>query len=220
MSTQSVKSKTRRYVSIRRQQQADETRTRIAHAARSLMGRLGYAATTIGSIANEAGVAPQTVYAVFRSKQGILKTLIDSTIFNPRYEQLVEAAFAEKEPAARLRFAAEIACEIYESDRTELEFFRNAGVPDAELIVLQREREDHRFQAQTAMIESLATDRAFRSGLDPAAAHDLLWALTGRDIYRLLVVERKWKADRYRRWLAELLVTQLLPLRSQNGKST
>src|ERR1700722_11984222 len=128
-----MKSDSRRYVSPRRRQQADETRRRIVEAARRLLGKTGYDTTTIAEIAADAGVATQTVYAVFGTKQGILLALIDRAIFGLDYDRLVADAFTHEDPADRLRFAARIACEIYQSERAELEFLRGAGVAAPEL---------------------------------------------------------------------------------------
>jgi hypothetical protein len=42
-------------------------------------------------------------------------------------------------------------------------------------------------------------------------AADLIHALLSPEMYRLLVLDRGWKTDRYERWLASLLIDQLLP---------
>ena len=78
-----AKKKIRTYYSLVRQRQADETRTRIAEAARKLILGQGYGAATIEAIAREAGVATPTVYAVFGSKRNILAELIDRAAFRP-----------------------------------------------------------------------------------------------------------------------------------------
>ena len=49
-----------------------------------------------------------------------------------------------------------------------------------------------------------------RVDLDRAAAHDLLWSLTGPDLYRLLVAERGWPAGQYETRLYDLLARALL----------
>jgi AcrR family transcriptional regulator len=203
-----MRSETRSYVSPRRRQQADETRRRIADAARRLLGKKGYAETTIAEIAAEAGVALPTVYATFGSKQGILNALIDRAIFTVEYETLVAEAFAQDRPAARLRVAARIACEIYEAERAELDFLRGAGVASPELNMIDAERESQRFETQAAVIESLAD--AIRPGMTQAAAKDVFWTLTSRDLFRMLVIERRWSAGRYQEWLGTLLATELL----------
>ena len=49
-------------------------------AAARLFVQVGYAGTTISSIADEAGVAVQTVYAVFGNKQAIMAAVVDRAI--------------------------------------------------------------------------------------------------------------------------------------------
>ena len=55
-----------------RQRQAQETKDRVVAAARTLMARGGWEATTIDAIAAEAGVATQTIYAAFGNKRALL----------------------------------------------------------------------------------------------------------------------------------------------------
>ena len=77
--TQTKKLK-RQYNSTRRQAQASETRKQIIEAARKLFAQYGYAGATIEAIALEAGVAPETVFAVFGNKRTILANLIDISV--------------------------------------------------------------------------------------------------------------------------------------------
>ena len=62
----------RKYDSSRRQAQARETRRLITEAARNLFFDRGYSGATIDAIAQTAGVAAETVYAIFGSKRKIL----------------------------------------------------------------------------------------------------------------------------------------------------
>src|SRR5688500_3483474 len=62
-----------------------QARTRLARAAvveaaRSLFLERGYGATTIEAISESADVPPATVYRLFSSKHGILKSLLDESI--------------------------------------------------------------------------------------------------------------------------------------------
>src|SRR5258707_14974597 len=50
---------------------------RILDAAETLFAAHGYAATTVEAIAGKAGVAPDTIYASFGSKSGVLHRLLD-----------------------------------------------------------------------------------------------------------------------------------------------
>jgi AcrR family transcriptional regulator len=193
-----------------RQRQAEETRRRIAEAAHRLFVTRGYAGTTIQAVARKAGVAVQTVYAVFASKRGLLTDLMDRATFGPAYQKLVSQALATEDPVARLRIAARIARQVHDSWRGEIELLRGAGVVAPELAALERERESRRFEAQKPVIDHLAETERLRRDLEVSEARDVLWALTGRELYRNLVAQRSWSSDRYESWLGDLLVSALV----------
>jgi hypothetical protein len=56
----------------------------------------------------------------------------------------------------------------------------------------------------------MAQDNAFTNTLSLPKIRDVLWAFTGRDFYRMLVIERGWSSDEYEHWLAGLLIQTLL----------
>ena len=200
----------RSYYSLVRQRQADETRARIATAARDLILTKGYEAATIGAMARAAGVATPTVYAVFGSKRRILTELIDRAAFGPAYQDLVGQVMELPDPTARLRLAARIARQIYDAERSEIDLLRQAGVVIPELAAIEQERECGRYDAQAPTIAHLVQSGQLRLELNEKEARDLLWTLTGRDIYRMLVVERKWSSSRYEAWLSEAIVGALV----------
>ena len=70
----------RAYVSAKRQAQARATRTTILDAALRLFSTNGYMAVTIQAVADEAGVAVQTVYAVFGNKRELLRQVLESAV--------------------------------------------------------------------------------------------------------------------------------------------
>ena len=78
----------RSYVSPQREAQALATRQSILDAALRLFTASGYVATTIQAIADDAGVAVQTVYAVFGTKRELLRSLLEAAV---RGGALVEA---------------------------------------------------------------------------------------------------------------------------------
>jgi hypothetical protein len=43
-----------------------------------------------------------------------------------------------------------------------------------------------------------------------AEARDVLWTYKLAELYQLLVIERKWSAKRYGRWIADALTAALL----------
>jgi AcrR family transcriptional regulator len=202
--------KIRTYYSLVRQRQADETRTRIAQAARKLILDLGYRAATMEAIAREAGVATPTVYAVFDSKRNILTELIDRAAFGPAYQDLVGEAMELEDPVARLRMAPLIARQIYDAERSEIQLLRKAGVMISELGAIEQEKECGRYDAQGPTIALLIQSGRLAPGLDEKETRDIFWTLTARDIYRMLVIECKWSSDRYEKWLGDALVSILV----------
>ncbi len=113
-----------------REERAQVTRRRIADAAETLFANDGYGATTLRAIASRAGVAVQTVYAVFGSKAGILEALRERVVHDPEAEALFSAAL--EEPRARLRmelFARSIR-RRWEHGATILIIHRDAALTD------------------------------------------------------------------------------------------
>jgi AcrR family transcriptional regulator len=209
-----VKKNTKRtYDSSGRQRQAAETRQRIIVAAQKLLKTKGYEATTIDAIAQRAEVSAQSVYAIFKSKLGILRELLDRSTFGPEYERLVSQAWKTKDPESRLRLAARIARQIHDNLSATFDLLRGAGMLAPQLASLERNRESMRYQRQETMIASLRDVRKLRPNLGYHAARDVFWMLTGQDVYRLLVRERGWSSDRYQRWLADTLVSALMRTR-------
>ena len=70
----------RKYDSSRRKARALETQDQILQAARGLFIDRGYLGTTMDSIAQMAGVAPETVYSIFGNKRAILSRIVDISV--------------------------------------------------------------------------------------------------------------------------------------------
>jgi AcrR family transcriptional regulator len=189
-----------------KKQQAAETRNHILDAARSLIQKNGFQETTIETIAEEAGVAASTVYAVFGSKRGILQGLMERAAFSSGYIELIREVGMDENPPARLRLAARICRQIYDALQNEAELLRGAeAAPD-----FVREKEKLRYDRQSGMVRFLESKGVLRKDLTGSAARDILWVLTARDVYRMLVIERRWKADEYEKWLGDTLVSALI----------
>jgi AcrR family transcriptional regulator len=165
---------------------------------------------TIEAIAQRAGVSAQSIYAIFKSKTGILLELINQSTFGPDYEEAVRKALSANDPEARLRLAAPIARQIHDAQSATLDLLRGAGVVAPELAKLEQLRENMRYERQERMIISLRDAGRLRPDLDYPTARDVFWMLTGRDVYRMLVRERGWSSQKYQDWLADTLVHSLL----------
>jgi AcrR family transcriptional regulator len=200
----------RPYKSSVRQRQADDTRRRIVDAARNLLESKGFARMTIEAIAHRAEVSAQSVYAIFKSKTGILTELLDQASFGPDYEEVVRQALSEDDPKTRLRLGAGVARQIRGAQSAAFDLLRGAGVVAPELAKLEQQRERLRYEREEGMIIFLRDTGSLRPGLDHRTARDIFWMLTGGDVYRMLVRERGWSPRKYQDWLADTLVHILL----------
>jgi AcrR family transcriptional regulator len=197
--------------------QAAETRRRIAEAAGELLAREGYGGMTIEAIADRAGVSAQTFYAIFKSKAGVLAELVDRATFGAEYEEAVRQAMSAPDPEARLRLAARVARQIHEAQSAAFDLLRGAGVVAPELAGIEKQREWLRYEREETMVASLRDAKRLRPELSYRTARDILWMLTGRDVYRMLVRERVWSPQKYEHWLADMLVRALLAPRRRDG---
>lgn len=205
-----MKPKKRAYSSETRDAQAAQTRAQILNAAKKLFQAQGFDRVTINALAKTAAVSTPTIYAVFKSKQGLLQSLIDDALPPEQFATLVDASMHEKSPRKRLSITAKLARQIYDAERELIDILREASVVANEFKVLEEEREQRRYHRQGEYVKKLMQDKALVKGLTLQKARDILWTLTGRDMYRLLVIERKWTSDEYEKWLAEFLIKSLL----------
>lgn len=174
---------------------------------------------TIEAIAQRAEVSAQSVYAIFKSKTGILIELLDKSTFGADYEDAVRQARSASDPEIRLRLAAGVARQIRGAQSATFDLMRGAGVVAPELARLEQQRERLRYEREEGVIIFLRDAGRLRPGLSHKTARDILWMLTGGDVYRMLVRERKWSPQKYENWLADTLVHSLLaPVDSSAGR--
>jgi AcrR family transcriptional regulator len=202
--------KKRIYSSEARTAQAARTRSQILEAAKKLFQTEGFDRVTISNLAKAAGVSMPTIYAVFKSKRGVLQSLIDEALPAEQFTALVDDSMKEKSPKKRLTITAKLARQIYDAERGLMDILRGASVVAPEFKELEQEREERRYERQSEYIKKLVQDKALAEGLTFEKARDTLWALTGRDLYRMLVLEKGWSSDEYEKWLGQLLVNALL----------
>lgn len=191
-----------------RQRQAQETKDRVIAAARALMAANGWAATTIDAIAAEAGVASQTVYAAFGNKRALLEGMRRAMLRDSKIPELMAQAAAEPDASRRLRLWAQLVRQQMETSYDVISIHRQAAASDPKVAADYRKVLDNRARTFAEFIHDLRNDLAH--GIDESTASDLLWCFSNEEIYRELVEERGWSADRYEQWLAATLVAQLI----------
>jgi AcrR family transcriptional regulator len=207
-----VKTARRSYHSPLRADQAQQTRRRVLEAARGLFVERGYAKTTVAAVADAAGVSPETIYLSLGGKRGLLEGVMDIT--GP-HDSLADddrwwAMVAELPTAAeRLAKNVEYSCRILARTRPIHAIIRGAADNEAFAAELGRRLLTERLASQTQRIRTYLADE-LRAGLSVTEAGARYCALTSPELYHLLTLELGWSAERHRRWVSELLQTELL----------
>ena len=202
--------KKRAYQSSGRKAKGEETKKRILKSAKSLFRGESFELVTIEKIAKLAEVSSQMIYLLFQSKRGLLRALMDEAYPSEQFNALVEAEKKEKSPHKRLAISASMARGIYDAEHDEMNLFKSAAVLGPELKELEAEKETRRYVRQEESVRRLFDEKHLKTSLNLTEARDIVWAYTGRDMYRMLVVERGWSSDAYEAWLAQALINELL----------
>ena len=205
--TKSVEAK-RAYSTSLRQEQAQVTKNRILDAASRLFVDRGYSSVTVEDIAREAGVAYQTVYAVFGTKLAVAQAIIWSSFRTEGIDKLMAEGRESGHLEGQILVGVRIARRLNERFATIVRFMRESG--DPALLAEYQKIEGLRFEQIQAQLKPVLTKGQLRRGVSPADALGTIWAMTGTDLYNQLVSGRRWTASRYEEWLKDALLNMLL----------
>ncbi len=201
----------RPYHSPRRREQAEETRGRILASARRLFVERGYGQATMEAIAEEAGVAVQTIYAALGSKKTILMALLDEMAAEADLSGMNAAvAAAAGDPRRQLRERVAFTARFYDRGADLIRIARSVSGVEPDLREMWAEGEGRRHRAATTLVGEWAEAGVLAPGVTPEEATDLLWALGGPDTFRLLATERGWGVERFVDRITSLLADALL----------
>jgi AcrR family transcriptional regulator len=199
----------RRYRSSLRDEQAQQTRTRIRASARALFAEQGFGATTVAQIARQAGVSAPTVYATYESKAGIILAMLDDLQESVDVGARVRAAMEEPDPRRQLRMWLAARVELFDAGADILRAAIQAG--DAPEVRALSERGD---AARRSVIEALVGGwvrrRVLRPGLEPTEAADRLWLLTTIEGFLNATDRLGWSSHEYQRWVNDLAEADVL----------
>jgi AcrR family transcriptional regulator len=182
-------------------------------AAYDLFSEHGFRATTMDAIASRAGVAVQTLYFTFHTKDDLLQAVQDRAVLGddvpvPPHEQPWFRAMLEAPRiAASVRHFA-IGSDLISQRVAPLIPTQHevAGDPAG---VVWRHSEVLRRDGYRDVVAAWSAKAPLRAGLDHSRAVDLLLVLAGPEVYRKLVVEYGWSRDDYVDWLVATVLEQL-----------
>jgi len=205
----------RTYSSIVRDEQAMRTRTRILDAAADLFLARGYGRTTVKDIADQAGVARDTVHAVFGSKARVLTALIDrllvpdDSVANVTERPDVQAVKNEVDQRKQIELFAESITQLSTGLRPVFEILRTASAVEPEMAKVFEEMDRYRMKNMQTYAKWLAAHGPLR--VTTRRAGEIIWALASPDVGRMFCDELGWTQAQHARWLADTLIRSLLP---------
>ena len=199
--------KSRRYDSSRRREQARLNRDAIVAAARQRFLADGFTATTIASIAAEAGASPDTIYKSFEGKAGLLRAVCEDALAGgdpiPAEQRSDAMQAAETDPRRMLRGLGALTTEVAPRIAPLL-LLSTAAEADAAMGRLRAEFDAERLARMTQVARTLAAKTELRPGLTVEDAAEIMWTYSSPELYSLLVVARGWTPERYGEFVGEI----------------
>jgi AcrR family transcriptional regulator len=204
----------RPYDSVRRREQARQTREAILAAARRRFLDDGFAPTTIAAIANEARVSVDTIYKAFGGKPGLVSAICQQALSGegPVPAELRSDAMQarERDPRQIIRGWGALTTEVAPRVAPILLLVRAAATADPEMARLQSQLGAQRLERMTNNARNLADAGGLRDGVSIERAGEIMWTYSSPELYELLVLTRGWPLERYGTFIADAMIAALL----------
>lgn len=178
----------------------------ILSAAREAFAEKGYAGASIRYIAQAAGVAPQTIYAHFGSKAGVLMGLVDLLDDEAGLAELFDAPPESDDPAEILRTLAKGSRQVHQRCGDILDILNSGAAVDPAIAATQAEGTRRN---RVGVDVTLKRVRAAGGRPGPYAG-DIAAALMATGVVDSLVKDAGWSYDAYESWLGSALVLNVL----------
>ena len=205
----------RRYDSSGRRAQARRNRESILDAAERQFLADGYAQTTIAAVATAAGVSVETVYKGFGGKSGLVRALFERGLTGrgpvPAYQRSDEMRVHESDPETIMRNWSVLTTEVANVVTPIRLLMRSAAVTDPDMTKLLEDSDAERLARMRHHADFLVENGYLRDDVIVAEATDILWTCSSVEIYELLVLQRRWTPDRFARFIADFMISSLLP---------
>ena len=205
----------RRYDVTRRREQARRIQEAVLQAARQRLLNDGYAATTVATIAADAGTSVDTIYKTFGGKAGLVRTLwlqaLEGQEATPAPRRSDQLSGTETDPARVLRGWGHFITELGPRGVPILLLVRAAAATDADMTALLAEIEKQRRTRMRHNARRLQGRGWLRPELTLAEATDILWTYSSAELYDMLVMRSGWPPERYGAFVGEALIAALLP---------
>jgi AcrR family transcriptional regulator len=186
---------TRRYEQRQRAEAAEQTRRRILDAVIERLRKAPAEPVSIDLIAEMAGVARSTVYAIFGSRAGLFDAVAADVLEREDYERLLEAKH-ERDAREHMRVGFRTATEMLAADRDIVRaLFSMAQLDERAIGDAVRKREESRAAGMARLARRLGEQDLLRPDVSVEDAEHILWVLTSFESFDLLYTGRGLSAE-------------------------
>jgi AcrR family transcriptional regulator len=202
----------------RREVAAAETRREILRVARQLFADQGYANTSVQQIAEESGVAVQTIYSSVGSKAALLLALNDLIDEEAGIGPLAAELGAEKDPAHLIAKAVRITRQLNErcGDLIRVLLSAEPAEPDVAAAVADGMRRHD--EGAASLGHRLSSLGGLPVEMTPERAATIFSMMTSPESWRQLTQSAGWTFDDCEGWLTES-ITKLLLVRPPHKRA-
>ncbi len=195
---------------------AEATRREILRAARQLFAAHGYANTSIQQIAEESGVAVQTIYSSIGSKSALVLALNDLIDQEAGVAELAAELAEEDDPYQLLAKGVHLTRQLNErcGDLIRVLLSAEPAEPAAAAAVTDGMRRHNRGAAQIA--HRLKTLGSLQTGITPKHAEVVFGMMTSPVNWRQLTQDAGWTFNQAETWLTDSLSQLLLKPRMRH----
>ena len=186
---------TRPYEQRQRAEAAEQTRRRILDAVIERLRKAPSEPVSVDGIAEMAGVARSTVYAIFGSRAGLFDAVAVDVLEREGYERLLEA---KHEPDARehMRVGFRSGTDMMAAERDIVRALVSMTQLDEHAVGdAVRKREESRAAGMTRLGRRLAAQALHRPAVSLVDAERTLWVLTSFESFDLLYTGRGMSAE-------------------------
>jgi len=193
-----------------RREKAQATRGRILECALAAFTEHSYAATTMASVARDAGVAVQTVYFTFHTKGDLLQAVYEHVVLGPDGVPPHQSAWwraTERAPDVDTAVRTLVEGTVTFLERAAPLVAAVLGDPTAR--AAYDANEGLRREGNEYLVTVLSAKHPLRPGLPPGKARDVLLVLTGPPIYTQLTRDLGWTRLEVAGWITAAVLREL-----------
>ena len=204
----------RAYDSSRRRERARHAHNALLDAALTRFVDQGFTATTIESIAADAGVSPATIYKTYGGKPGLVRALCERALGGvgqvPAEQRSDALQASETDPRKVIEGWGRLTTEVAPRIAPLLLLLRDAADGDPAAAALHADLDANRLIRMRHNARSLVDAGRTRPGIRLAEATDVLWTYSSPELFDLLVRRRHWSLRRYSQFITEAITNALL----------